>query len=330
MTYRIPRFHRPTPVSVVAPSSTLQMPVTGAGATFPALLYQKWAQEYRNAGGAPVNYQPVGSSGGIKAVIAKSVDFGASDSPMSDDELKAASAILHLPMCIGAVVPAYSVPGAPDGLKFTGELLADFALGKVTRWNDRAIAALNPGVRLPALPIVPAFRSDGSGTTAIYTHYLCQASAEFRAKVGEGKSVRWPVGIGAKGNDGVAASVRSTPGGFGYVEQAYAEKNKIAFGAVRNRSGQFVKATLQSASEAARSAKLPADFRAMVTDTSDREGYPIAGFTWILVPAGAKPEVRKFLRWCLVEGQKSAATHDYAPLPESVRARALAALDRWK
>ena len=320
----------PTPLS---PEETGPLPVRapgtihGAGATFPSLLYQKWAQEYRNAGGAPVNYQPIGSSGGIKAVTARSVDFGASDSPMSVQEMAAAPGILHLPMCIGAVVPAYHVPTAPDGLMFTGAVLADIYLGKITRWNDPAIVSLNSGVRLPPRTIVPVFRSDGSGTTAVFTHYLAQVSSEFAARIGEGKSVRWPKGIGAKGNDGVAAIVRGTPGGFGYVEQAFAERNRITFGAVRNRSGKFLKATLASTSEAARNATLPSDFRGMATDTPNPDGYPIVGFTWILVARDSKPPVRHFLRWCLTTGQKSAATYGYAPLPEDVRSRAIAALD---
>ncbi len=312
--------------SLCAATAFAQAPINGAGATFPGLLYQRWAQEYRGAGGGQVNYQPIGSSGGVKAITGRTVDFGASDSPMSAEELAAAPGVLHLPMCIGAVVPAYNVPGVKDGLRFTGPVIADIYLGRITRWNDPAIAKLNPGVALPALNIVPAFRSDGSGTTAIFTHYLSKVSGDFEKQVGEGKSVRWPKGIGAKGNDGVAASVKSTPGGFGYIEQAYAEKNGIAFGDVRNASGKFVRASLNSASEAARSIKLPADFRAMATDTKDPDGYPIAGFTWILIQRDAKPEVRKFLNWCLTAGQKSAASHDYAPLPESVRTRALAAL----
>jgi len=303
-----------------------QGPINGAGATFPALLYQKWAQEYRNSGGGQVNYQPIGSSGGIKAISGRTVDFGATDGPMTASEMQKTPGVVHLPMCIGAVVPAYNVPGVKDGLRFTGPLIADIYLGKVTKWNDPAIAKLNPGVALPAANIVPAFRSDGSGTTAIFTHYLAEVSPAFGREVGEGKSVRWPKGIGAKGNDGVAASVKSTPGGFGYIEQAYAEKNGIAFGDVRNAAGNFVRASLRSASEAARSFKLPSDFRVMTTNTEDPDGYPIAGFTWILIHPDAKPEVRKFLAWCLTNGQKSAAGHDYAPLPENVRAKALAAL----
>lgn len=313
-------------VAAIAPVQA-QTPITGAGATFPALLYQKWAQEYRNAGGAPVNYQPIGSSGGVKAITGRTVDFGASDGPMSASEMQKAPGVLHIPTCVGAVVPAYNVPGVPDGLKLTGPLIADIYLGKVTRWNDPQIAQLNPGVRLPAMNIVPAFRSDGSGTTAIFTHYLTQISPTFNSQVGEGKSVRWPKGIGAKGNEGVAASVKSTPGGFGYIELAYAEKNSISFASVQNRRGAFVRASIASASEAARSFRLPSDFRYIVTNTDDPQGYPITGFTWILIYPDAKPEVKKFLKWCLTQGQKSAASHDYAPLPENVRTRALAAID---
>ena len=315
---------------LLALGAVAQAQINGAGATFPALLYQKWAQEYKNSGGGQVNYQSIGSSGGVKNITAKTVDFGASDGPMTAAELQKAPGVLHIPMCVGAVVPAYNIPGAANGLKLTGPVIADIYLGKISKWNDPAIGALNPGVTLPAMNIVPAFRSDGSGTTAIFTHYMCQVNPSFESGIGEGKAVRWPKGVGGKGNEGVAALVKQTPGGFGYIEAAYAEKNNINFATVQNKSGKFVRASIKSTSEAAASARLPSDFRFIITNTSDPEGYAIAGFTWILAYPDAKPEVKKFLKWCLTDGQKSAAKHDYAPLPESVRVRALKAIEVLK
>ncbi len=302
--------------------------VTGAGATFPAPLYQKWAQEYRLLSGTMVNYQPIGSSGGIQAVVAGTVDFGASDSPMTDRELASAPGVLHLPTCIGGIVPAYRVAGVADGLCFDGPLLADIFLGTISRWNAPRLVALNPAVRLPALRMVPVFRSDGSGTTAIVTRFLARASTGFRKRVGDGKAVRWPAGIGARGNDGVVAMVRGTPGAIGFVEHAYAVANRLAFGNIGTGSGRMVRASLETITAAAQGVPVPADFRVMLTDTSNADGYPIAGFTWILVRPGARPAVRRFLRWCLVDGQKRASAHGYAPLPESVRRRAVVALDR--
>ena len=317
-------------VSLLCVGSVLaQGNITGAGATFPELLYNSWAQEYRAAGNGAVNYQGIGSGGGIKAITAKTVDFGASDSPMSPAEMSAAPGVVHIPMCVGSVVPAYNVPGVPTGLKFTGSVIADIYLHKITVWNDPKIKALNPGMNLPATRIVTVSRADGSGTTAIFTHYLCQVSGAFRTTVQEGKSVNWPKpGLAGQKNPGVAALIKQTPGGFGYIELAYAEKNNISFGLVQNAKGNFIKASIASTSEAATSAKLPSDFRMIITNTSDAEGYPIAGFTWILLYPNAKPEVKKFLKWCLTDGQKTASKHDYSPLPEPVRVRALAALSK--
>lgn len=306
-----------------------QAQVTGAGATFPELLYTKWAQEYKASGGAAINYQGIGSGGGIKAITAKTVDFGASDSPMSPAELQKAPGVLHIPMCVGAVAVAYNVPGAPDGLKLTGELIADIYLHKINTWNDAKIAALNPGVRLPNLRIVTVSRADGSGTTAIFTNYLCKISSGFNSQVSEGKAVNWPKpGVAGKGSPGVAALIKQTPGAIGYVEQAFADQSKISTTLVQNAKGSFIKPNLKSASEAATSVRLPSDFRAMITNTDDAEGYPIAGFTWILIYSDAKPDVKKFLKWCLTSGQKTAPSHDYAPLPESVRKRALTAVEK--
>lgn len=305
--------------------------INGAGATFPELLYTKWAQEYKASGGAAINYQGIGSGGGIKAITAKTVDFGASDGPMTSAELQKAPGILHVPMCVGAVAVAYNVPGAPSDIKLTGEVIAEIYLHKISTWNDAKIAALNPGTKLPNLRIVTVSRADGSGTTAIFTNYLCKVSPSFRTQVGEGKAVNWPrPGVAGKGSPGVAALIKQTPGAIGYVEQAFAEQSKISFAMVKNTKGKFIKPTLQSSSEAATSAKLPDDFRAMITNTSDVKGYPITGFTWILLYPDAKPDVKKFLKWCLTTGQKSAPSHDYAPLPETVRKRALLAVEKLK
>jgi phosphate transport system substrate-binding protein len=311
---------------LLAVAGIAQAQISGAGATFPELLYNSWAKEYKASGGAPVNYQGIGSGGGIKAITAKTVDFGASDGPMSPAELQGAPGILHLPMCIGGVVPAFNVPGVTE-LKLTGAVIAEIYLHKITMWNDAKIAALNSGVKLPALRIVTISRADGSGTTAIFTNYLCKVSPAFESGVGEGKAVNWPKpGIAAKGNPGVAALITQTPGAFGYIEAAFADKNKISYASVQNAKGAFIKANLKSVTEAATSARLPSDFRAMITNTNDPEGYAISGFTWILVYPDAKPEVKKFLRWCLTTGQKSASKYDYAPLPAPVQQRALAAL----
>ena len=311
---------------LLAVAGIAQAQVSGAGATFPELLYNSWAKEYKASGGSAVNYQGIGSGGGIKAITAKTVDFGASDSPMSAAELQGAPGIVHVPMCIGGVVPAYNLPGVSE-LKLTGAVLADIFLHKINSWNDPKIAGLNPGVRLPANRIVTVSRSDSSGTTAIFTNYLCKVSPAFESGVGEGKAVNWPKGgLAGKGNPGVSAFVKQTPGAIGYIEQAFAEKNNISFASVQNAKGAFIKASLKSITEAATSAKLPSDFRAMITNTNDPEGYAIAGFTWILVYPDAKPEVKKFLRWSLTTGQKSAAKYDYAPLPAAVQQRALAAL----
>ena len=310
-------------------AASTQAQVSGAGATFPELLYNNWAKEYKASGGAAVNYQGIGSGGGIKAITAKTVDFGASDSPMSVEERQAAPGVLHLPMCAGAVVVAYNAPGVPNGLKLTGAVIADIFLHKITVWNDAKIVGLNPGMRLPASRIVTVSRSDSSGTTAIFTNYLTKVSPAFKTGVGEGKSVNWTKGgLAGKGNPGVAAFIKQTPGAIGYVELAFADKNAITYAHVQNAKKNFSAPTLASTSAAAAGVKLPADFCAMATNTNDPNGYPITGFTWILVYPNAKPEVKKFLRWCLTSGQKSAAKYDYAPLPEPVQKRVLDSLKK--
>jgi phosphate transport system substrate-binding protein len=300
--------------------------IIGAGASFPAPLYQRWAQEFKNATRIQVNYQSIGSGGGIKNITARAVDFGATDAPMTADELAKAPGIRHIPTVAGAVAIAYNVPGVPDNIKLTGPVIADIYLGKIRTWNDPAITSLNPGVRFPASRVVPVFRADSSGTTNIVTTYLSQVSPAYKGRVGAGKSVRWPGGVGGKGNEGVTAVLRQTPGSIGYVELAYAKTNRLTYASVRNAKGQFIRPTLQSASIAAGGAKLPADFRAVITNTPASNGYPITGFTFVLIYPNAKPQVKQFLQWALTSGQRSATALEYAPLPASVQKRAIAAL----
>ncbi|WP_395088055.1 phosphate ABC transporter substrate-binding protein PstS [Armatimonas sp.] len=313
----------------LALAATAQAQVSGAGATFPELLYNNWAKEYKASGGVAVNYQGIGSGGGIKAITAKTVDFGASDSPMNAEERQGAPKILHLPMCAGAVVVAYNAPGVPNGLKLTGAVIADIFLHKIITWNDGRIAGLNPSIKLPASRIVTVSRSDSSGTTAIFTNYLAKVSPVFKTGIGEGKSVNWTKGgLAGKGNPGVAAFIKQTPGAIGYIELAFADKNAITYAHVQNLQKNFSAPTLASTSAAVAGVKLPADFCAMATNTSDPNGYPITGFTWILLYPDAKPEVKRFLHWCLTTGQKSAAKYDYAPLPAGVQSRVLNALKK--
>jgi phosphate transport system substrate-binding protein len=300
--------------------------VTGAGATFPYPLYSKWFDEFhkRNAE-IQINYQSIGSGGGIRQVLEGTIDFGATDGPMTDDQLKTAPIpILHLPTALGAVVPTYNVAGV-ERLHFTPEAIAGIFLGKVTHWNDPAIAKENPGVTLPAAAIVPIHRSDGSGTTYIFTDYLSKVSSEWQQTVGRGTSVNWPVGLGGKGNEGVAGLVKQTPNAIGYVELIYAVQNKTPYGDVRNRAGKFVQATLETVTAAAAAAagNMPEDFRVSITDPAGAEAYPIASFTWLLVPTQIKnaekgAAIRKFLDWMLSDGQPLAAPLNYAPLPASV------------
>lgn len=300
--------------------------ITGAGATFPYPIYSKWFSEYNKVNpNVEINYQSIGSGGGIRQVTNQTVFFGATDGPMTNDQLLAAPGkILHFPTVLGAVVPVFNVPGAAS-LKFTGPLLADIFLGKITRWNDPAIAKLNAGVALPNLEITVARRSDGSGTTYIFVDYLSKVSAEFRQKVGVATSVNWPVGIGGKGNEGVAGLVKQTPGAIGYVELIYALQNKIAYGAVQNMAGEFVNASLESVTAAAAeaAAKMPADFRVSITNAPGKGVYPIASFTWLLVYENPKDKAMSktfvgFLNWMLTDGQKFAKDLGYAPLPAAV------------
>ena len=303
-----------------------QTTLNGAGATFPYPMYSKWFSEYHTAHpDIEINYQSIGSGGGIRQVLAGTVDFGASDGPMTDEQLSQAKVkILHVPTVLGAVVPAYNVPGVGEELKFTPDVLSGIFLGKITNWNDKAIAAANPGVKFPDQPIIVVHRSDGSGTTYIFTDYLSKISSEWSGSVGKGTSVKWPVGLGGKGNEGVAGVIRQMQGAIGYVELIYAVQNKIPYGSVKNASGNFVKASLDSVTAAAGSMKsMPADFRVSITNAPGKDSYPISSFTWLLIPAQSKDAAKgkiivDFLTWMVDSGQKMTAALTYAPLPENV------------
>lgn len=315
------------PAAEVATSSGADL--TGAGATFPYPIYQRWFYDYAQKTGTKINYQSIGSGGGIRQLSEGTVDFGASDGPMSDQELAAAKGgpVLHLPTVIGAVAVTYNVPGAPEGLKLSGDLLANILLGKVTKWNDPAIAALNPGVKLPTQDILVVHRSDGSGTTYIFTDYLSAASPAWKSAPGKGKEVQWPVGLGGKGNDGVAGQIKQTPGSIGYVELAYAKQNKLPVAAIRNAAGQFVLPSLEGATAAAAgfAKNLPAntDFRVSIVNAPGATAYPISSFTWLLVYQNQKDAAKgrkllDFVNWALTDGQKEVQALDYAPLPPNI------------
>jgi phosphate transport system substrate-binding protein len=299
--------------------------INGAGATFPYPLYSKWFSEYSKAhAGIEFNYQSIGSGGGIKQVLAQTVDFGATDAPMTDDELKQAKTpIHHIPTVLGAVVVAYNVKGVETGLKLDGETIGKIFLGTITKWNDAAIAKLNPKAKLPATDILVVRRSDGSGTSFVYTTFLAATSAEFKTKVGAGKNVTWPAGIGAKGNEGVTALISQTDGAIGYVELAFANQNKLSMASVKNLKGEFVKPSVEAISKAAANVKdTTGDLRISVINSDAKGAYPISSFTWILLPedknSAALKEVRTFLGWAMKEGQQMAATLDYAPLPKKL------------
>jgi phosphate transport system substrate-binding protein len=289
-------------------------------------MYQKWFSEYHKAHpDIQFNYQSIGSGGGIRQVLAQTVDFGASDGPMTDEQLsQAKTKILHIPTVMGAVVPAYNVPGVSTELKFTPEALAGIFLGKITTWNDPAIAKANPGISLPNQTIIVVHRSDGSGTTYIFTDYLTKVSSEWANGPGKGTSVKWPVGLGGKGNEGVAGMIRQMQGGIGYIELIYAVQNKIDYGLVKNPGGTFVKASLESVTAAAASVKsMPADFRVSITNAPGKDAYPISSFTWLLIPEKSKEAAKgkilaDFLTWMVDDGQKMTAELTYAPLPGNV------------
>jgi phosphate transport system substrate-binding protein len=289
-------------------------------------MYSKWFSEYHKVHpDVEINYQSIGSGGGIRQVLAGTVDFGASDGPMTDEQLaQAKTKILHVPTVLGADVPAYNIPGVTAELKFTPEALAGIFLGKITNWNDKAIASANPDVKLPNDQIIVIHRSDGSGTTYIWTDYLSKISAGWQGQVGKGTSVKWPVGLGGKGNEGVAGIIRQMQGSIGYIELIYAIQNKIPYGVVKNAAGNFVKASLESVTAAAASApKMPADFRVSITNAPGKDAYPISSFTWLLIPAQSKDAAKgkilsDLLTWIVNDGQKMTADLAYAPLPESV------------
>jgi len=312
-----------------ARSSGGSVDLTGAGATFPYPLYSKWFSDYAAKTGVRINYQSIGSGGGIRQLSEQTVDFGASDSPMSDAEMAKAKGgpIVHIPMVLGAVAVTYNLPDVSAPLKLSGEVLADVFRGTITKWNDARVAALNPGVKLPARDILVVHRSDGSGTTYIFTDYLAAVSPAWAKGPGRGKEVRWPVGLGGKGNEGVAGQVKQTPGTIGYVELAYAKQNRLAVAAMRNASGSFVLPSVESATAAAAgiAEKLgkDTDYRISIVNAPGAQAYPIASFTWLLAyrtPADTAKgrKLVEFVRWALAEGSASAAALDYAPLPATM------------
>jgi phosphate transport system substrate-binding protein len=308
------------------PAATGRLTLTGAGATFPYPLYSKWFDEYaKTVREVQINYQSIGSGGGIQQLKAGTVDFGASDAPLSDEETKAMPGpVVHIPTVAGAVVIAYKLPGV-SALRLGPEVLADIFLGNITRWNDKAIASINSGVRIPDLPIAVAHRSDGSGTTYIFTYYLAAVSKAWAERVGAGKSVDWPVGIGGKGNEGVTGIVKQTPGAIGYVELAYAMQNKLPCARIRNATGNFVAPSVASTTAAAAGAaeKMRQDIRVSIVNSAAPEAYPIAGFTYLLVYRDQKDRAKgealtRFLTWAIHDGQRYAEPLLYAPLPPAV------------
>jgi phosphate transport system substrate-binding protein len=316
-------------LTAIAGQASAETLINGAGATFPYPLYSKWFAEYAKVDPTTkFNYQSIGSGGGIKQITAQTVDFGASDKFLSDDELKAAPGkLLHIPTVMGAVVVTYNLPGVPKGLKLSSEDVADIFLGKITKWNDPKIANDNPKVKLPNQPIIVVHRSDGSGTTSIFTDYLSSVSPEWAGKVGKGASVKWPVGLGGKGNEGVAGQIKTTQYTIGYVELAYAFENKLPYASLKNKSGNFVEPSIKTTSAAAAGAakSMPADYRISLVNQPGKDAYPIVGFTWLLVYQEQKDKTKgkklvEFLNWELKHGQKMADKILYAPLPANVAA----------
>jgi phosphate transport system substrate-binding protein len=310
--------------SLIGCGSPGGMLINGAGATFPYPIYAKWFDEFHKLHpDIQINYQSIGSGGGIRQLLTGTVDFGASDSPMTDEQLRQAkTGILHFPTVLGAVVCSYNVPRIQQELNFTPEILTGIQLGKITKWSDTKLARVNPAVSLPAENIVPIHRADGSGTTFVWTEYLSKVSPEWKQRVGAGTSVSWPAGLGAKGNEGVAGLIKQTPYSIGYLELVYAIQNNMPQGKVRNSSGILAKADLRSVTAAAATA-IPDDFRVSLTDSPGRDAYPIASFTWLLVPnriadAEKKASIIRFLHWMLTDGQEIAESLSYAPLPQAV------------
>ena len=322
---------------VTADPVLAQTQLNGAGATFPYPIYSKWFDEYHKLHpDIQINYQSIGSGGGIRQLLTGTVDFGASDGPMSDEQLAQAKVhILHFPTVLGADVPSYNIPGVNSELNFTPDALVGIFLGRITKWDDPAIARENPSVKLPKQDIVVVHRSDGSGTTYIWTDYLSKVSGEWQSKVGKGTSVNWPVGLGGKGNEGVTGVVKQTPGAIGYVELIYAIQNKLPFGRVKNTAGVFVKADLNSVTEAAQgaAANMPEDFRVSITNAPGKGSYPISSFTWLLIPQQIAPANKgkvlvDFLKWMVGDGQKYTTALAYAPLPKAVVAKEEKAIGR--
>src|SRR5437660_1097520 len=317
-------------------TASAQMTMNGAGATFPYPIYSKWFDEYARVDpSVRFNYQSIGSGGGQKQITARTVDFGASDGPMSDENLaKAPGKIFHIPTVAGADVVAYNLAGNP-ALKLDADTIAGIFLGKITKWNDPKITALNAGVNLPDREIIVVHRSDGSGTTYIWTDYLSKISPEWKRKVGTNTSVNWPTGIGGKGNEGVAGQIKQTPGALGYVELIYAIQNKMPYAEVRNSAGTFVKPSLESITAAMATAQIPDDFRFSITNAPGADSYPICGATWLLVYQQQKDPTKgkklvEFLKWALTKGEDMAKQLDYAPLPAELRDRVLKRVDEIK
>ena len=325
-------------LSLLAGAAAAQTTLNGAGATFPNPIYQKWFSEYHNAHkDVQINYQSIGSGGGIQQLTSGTVDFGASDGPMTDEQLsKVSGKVFHIPTVLGAVVPMYNINGVTGELKFTGEVLADIYLGNIKKWNDPKLAKDNPGVKFPDEEIVVVHRSDGSGTTYIFTDYLSKVSSAWKDKVGKGTSVNWPAGLGGKGNEGVSGMVKQTEGSLGYVELIYAVSNKMSYGTVQNAAGTFVKASLESVTAAAASMKdMPEDFRVSITNAPGKDAYPISSFTWLLVPAewtdaGKEKAFVDFLTWMVDKGQSMTSALQYAPLPKNVAAKVKARIKEVK
>lgn len=321
---------RPDKQPAATPASSSGAALTGAGATFPFPIYSKWFDAYDKLTSVKINYQSIGSGGGIKQITERTVDFGASDAPISDEQLASIKGeVLHIPTVLGAVVIIYNLPGSPEGLKLTAEALSRIFLGEITKWNDPQIASANPDLQLPDRAIAVIHRSDGSGTTNILTDYLSTVSPGWKARVGKGTAVRWPVGIGGKGNEGVSGQVKQIPASIGYVELAYAVQNRLRIALIRNKAGNFIEPTIEATSAAAASARVPEDLRFSIVDPEGDASYPIGGATWILVyreqtnPGKGKALV-DFLQWALADGERMARDLHYAPLPEELAVRALA------
>ena len=315
---------------VCALSAAQAQTITAAGATFPYPIYSKWFSEYSAAHpGVQINYQSIGSGGGIKQVCSGTVDFGASDMPMTDELLKSCGVkLVHIPTVLGADVPAYNVPGVSSDLRFSQSVIADIFLAKITNWNDPQIAKDNPGVHLPDQKIIVVHRSDGSGTTFIWTDFLSKVSKEWASGPGKGTAISWPTGVGGKGNEGVAGYVRQLPGAIGYIELIYALQNHINFGLVQNADGKFVKASIDGVTAAAATAKIPPDYRVSITNAPGPDAYPVSSFTYLLIPTQPKNManekiMKDLFSWCIKSGESEVSTLSYAPLPESLQQKVL-------